>query len=109
VKFKFNVIEDVESPVADVYSIPRVQLLIELVVPAALTHGPVVTVGSTLVPYEPEPLAARENHIDPLVDVVPTAVDEIAAVPGTADFCVENDVAGAEITRAITPVESPTA
>jgi hypothetical protein len=45
----------------------------------------------------------------PLVEVVPTAVEEIAAVPGIADFCVENDPAGAEITRARTPVESPIA
>jgi hypothetical protein len=109
VKFKFNVIEVVESPVADVYATPRVQLLIPEVIPAELTNSFVVTVGRTFVPYEPEPLEERENHMLPLVEVVPTAVAEIASVPGTAAFTVENEVAGAVITRAITPVESPIA
>jgi hypothetical protein len=109
VKFKFNVIEVVESPVADVYSTPRVQLLIPEVMPTELTNSFAVTVGRTFVPYEPEPLEERENHMVPLVEVVPTAVEEIAAVPGIAAFAVANDPAGAEITRARTPVESPIA
>jgi hypothetical protein len=37
------------------------------------------------------------------------AVDEIAAVPGTAAFDVANEPAGAEVTRAPTMIESPAA
>jgi hypothetical protein len=108
-KFKFNVIEVVESPVADVYSTPRAQLLIPEVMPTELTNALAVVVGRRSVPYEPEPLEARVNHKFPVVEVVPATVEEIASVPGTAAFAVENEVAGAEITRARTPVESPIA
>jgi hypothetical protein len=107
VKFKFNVNEVVESPVADVYSTPRVQLLIPAVVPSVDTNA--LVPAPTLVPYEPEPLEARVNQMFVNVVVVSVDTEEIASVPGTAAFVVENEVAGAEITRAITPVESPIA
>jgi len=54
------------------------------------------------VPYEPEPDAAVNQ---PNV-VVTAAVELIAAVPGTAAFAVENDVLGAEVTRATTTIVS---
>jgi len=56
-------------------------------------------------PYEPEPdeALAQPNAVDDGVD------DEIAAVPGTAPFDVANEVAGAEVTRAPTMIESPIA
>jgi hypothetical protein len=55
--------------------------------------------------YEPEPedACAQPN----VADVA--AVDEIAAVPGTAAFEVANEVAGADVIRAPTIIESPIA
>ena len=60
VKFKFNVIELTESPVADASVAPRAQLLTPDVVPSVDTV-PEVTDGSIFVPYDPEPLAALEK------------------------------------------------
>jgi hypothetical protein len=59
-----------------------------------------------IVPYEPEPEEALLHQI-PFED--DAGVEEIASVPGTADFLVENDVAGAEVTRARTVNVSPIA
>jgi len=57
-----------------------------------------------MVPYVPVVGSAQAR----LVDVF-AAVDVIASTPGTADFGVANEVAGATVTRASTVTESPTA
>ena len=55
--------------------------------------------------YEPEPVeAADHQNLDE-----DAAVEEIAAVPGTAAFAVANEVDGADVTRARTVIESPIA
>lgn len=66
----------------------------------------VPSVSVPIVPYEPEPQEALLHQIP--FDAV-AGVEEIASVPGTADFLVANDVAGAEVTRARTVNVSPTA
>jgi hypothetical protein len=57
------------------------------------------------VENEPEPVVERAKPNAVAVGVV----EEIAAVPGTADFDVANEVAGADVMRAPTIIESPTA
>jgi hypothetical protein len=56
-------------------------------------------------PYEPEPVEAlaQPKAVDE------GALDEIAAVPGTALFEVANEDVGADVTRAPTMIESPIA
>ena len=58
-----------------------------------------------VAPGAPEP----EGPATQLKLLQVAAVDEIEGVPGTAAFAVENEVAGAEVTRAPTMIESPTA
>ena len=60
---------------------------------------------SVPVANEPEPeLACTKPNA-----AADGVVEEIAAVPGTADFDVANEVVGAEVTRAPTMIESPIA
>jgi len=54
------------------------------------------------LPYEPEP----DEAVNQPSVVVTAAVEEIAAVPGTAALAVEKDVLGAEVTRATTTTVS---
>jgi hypothetical protein len=58
-----------------------------------------------VLPYEPLPDEALAQPKPVNVD----AVEDSAGVPGTADFDVAKDVAGAEVTRAPTMIESPIA
>jgi hypothetical protein len=55
------------------------------------------------VPYEPDPEVAAAHVNESAV----AAVEEIAAVPGTAAFEVANEDAGAEVIRAKTMTVSP--
>jgi len=93
--FKFNVIEVVESPVVEVYSVAAVQP--RVLAPYTLEIVP--------VPYEPEP-DAGEAHVKLLAVAVSA---NTAATPGVADFGVAKEVAGAVITRAPTVIVSPIA
>jgi hypothetical protein len=95
----------VESPVAETYSAAAVQFCAPDSVDGLSPSCPVLLVSALSVPYRPEPLAALTHW-----KAVALGVDEeIAAVPGTAPFEVANEVAGADVTRAPTMIESPIA